>query len=91
MIEHTLGEGLSGGVRAELSVESEGLGDREVSLNSEHGGSWPLFFAEHLSTAFVQAGVDTTDGILRALDLDYIPIDVRRRINILETQNNTPR
>jgi hypothetical protein len=70
MVEHALGEGLAGGMRAELSVEAEGLGDREVSLDSEHGGSRALLLGEDLSTTLVQAAVDTTDGILWALDFD---------------------
>lgn len=70
MIEDTLGEGLSGGMRAELSVESEGLGDGEVSLDGEHGRSGALLLGEDLSTALVQATVDTADGVFWALDLD---------------------
>ncbi len=69
MIEHTLGEGLSSSMRAELTVETEGLGDREISLNGEHGCSWPLLFAEYLTTPLVQATVDTTDGVLGTLNL----------------------
>lgn len=70
VIEDTLGEGLSGGMRAELSVESEGLGDGEVSLDGEHGRSRALLLGEDLSTALVQATVDTADGVFWALDLD---------------------
>jgi len=72
MIEDTLGEGLSGGVRAELSVESEGLSDGEVSLDCEHGCSRALLLGEDLSTTLVQATVDTTDGVFWALDLDKV-------------------
>ena len=71
MIEDVLGEGLSTRVGTELTVEAEGLSDREVSLDSEHGGSGPLFFAKHLSTTLVQDRVDTTNSILRTLDLNY--------------------
>ncbi len=70
VIEDTLGEGLSGGMRAKLSVESEGLGDGEVSLDSEHGGTRTLLLGEDLSTTLVQATVDTADGVFWALDLD---------------------
>ena len=70
VIEDTLGEGLSGGMRAKLSVESEGLGDRKVSLDGEHGGTRTLLLGEDLSTTLVQATVDTADGVFWALDLD---------------------
>jgi len=70
MIEHTLREGLAGGMRAQLSVESERLGDREVSLDSEHRCSGTLLFGKDLATTFVQARVDTTNGVFRALNLD---------------------
>lgn len=75
MVEHGLGEGLSSGVLAELSVEAEGLGDREVGLDSEHGGSRALLLREDLSTALVQAGVDTTNGVFGALNLNYSKIE----------------
>ena len=70
MIEDTLGEGLSGGMRAKLSIESEGLGDGKVSLDGEHGGTRTLLLGEDLSTTLVQATVDTADGVFWALDLD---------------------
>jgi len=70
MVEHALGEGLSGGVRAQFSVEAEGLGDREEGLDSEHGCSGALLFGEDLAATLVQARVDTTNGVLRALNLD---------------------
>lgn len=70
MVEHHLGESLAGGVATELTVEAEGLRDGQVGLDSEHGGSWALLFAEHLSTTLVQARVDTTDGVLGTLNLD---------------------
>lgn len=71
MIEDTLGEGLTGGVLTEISVETEGLGDREVSLDGEHGCSDPLLLAEDLSTTLVQTTVDTTNGVFGTLDFDY--------------------
>ena len=70
VIEHRLWEGLSSGMRAQLSIEAEGLGDREVCLHCEHRSSWPLFFTEHLSTTLVQAAVNTANGVFRALNLD---------------------
>ena len=72
MIEHVLGERLTRRRRTELTVEAEGLHDRQVCLDSEHGGSGPLLLAEDLSTALVEDGVDTTDGVLGALDLDEV-------------------
>ena len=71
MIEHTLGEGLSTGGGTEISGETEGLHDGQVSLNGEHGGSGTLLFAEDLTSALVQATVDTADGVFGTLDLDY--------------------
>ena len=70
MVEHTLGEGLAGGVRAQLSVESERFCDRQERLDGKHGCSWTLFFAEHLSTALVQTAVNSTNGVFRALNFD---------------------
>jgi hypothetical protein len=70
MIEHTLGEGLAGGVGPELTVEAEGLSDGEVGLDREHGGSGALLFAEDLSTTLVQTTINTTDGVFRALNLN---------------------
>lgn len=72
MIEHTLGEGLASGMRAQLSVEAEGLGDGQVGLDGEHGSSGALLFREDLSTTLVETRVDTTDGVLGALDLDEV-------------------
>ena len=71
MIEHGLREGLTGSVTSEIGVETERLHDREVSLDSEHGCSRPLLFAEHLSTTLVQARVDTADAVFWTLDFDY--------------------
>ena len=70
MIEHALGEGLATGGRAQLAVEAEGLHDGQVRLHGEHGRADTLLLREDLSTTLVQHGVDTTDGVLRALDLD---------------------
>ncbi len=70
VVEHTLREGLAGGVLSEFTVEAKGLHDREESLDSEHGCSWPLLFAEDLSTTLVQARVDTTNGVFGTLDFD---------------------
>ena len=71
MVEHGLWEGLASRCSTQVSGETEGLVDGQVSLDSEHGRSRALFFREHLSTTLVQTGVDTTDGILGALNFHY--------------------
>ena len=70
MVEHTLGEGLSGSMRPQFSIKSKGFGDREVCFNREHWRSWPLLLAVHLTTSLVEAAVNTTDGIFRALNFN---------------------
>jgi hypothetical protein len=70
MVEHTLGESLAGGVRAQLSVESKRFCDRQEGLDGKHGCSWTLLLAEHLSTALVQTAVNSANGVFRALNFD---------------------
>ena len=70
MIEDALRECLAGGMVTQLAVETKRLADRQVSLDGEHGRSHPLFFAEYLTTAFVQAAVNPSDRIFRTLNLD---------------------
>lgn len=72
MVEHALRESLARRRSTELTVEAERLHDGEVGLDGEHGGSGALLFAEDLTTALVEDGVDTADGVLRALDLDEV-------------------
>jgi len=72
VIENALWERLSLRMPAKVSVEAEGLADRQIRLDSEHRRAWTLLFAEHLTTPPVQAAVDTADGILGALDFDEI-------------------
>ena len=72
MVEHGLWEGLTRRRRAKVAVEAEGLGDRQVRLDGEHRRSGPLLFTEDLSTALVEHTVYTADGVLGALNLDYI-------------------
>ena len=72
VVEHRLRERLSRRRSPQLAVEAERLHDGQVGLDGEHGGSGTLLFTEDLSTALVKNGVDTTDGVLRALDLDKI-------------------
>ena len=59
-------------MRSEIGGESEGLGNGEVSLDGEHGGSGPLLLSEDVSTTPVKDSVDSSDGVLRALDLDEV-------------------
>jgi len=44
VVEDGLGEGLPTSLRAELSVETERLGDGEISLDGEHGRTSALLF-----------------------------------------------
>jgi hypothetical protein len=71
VVEHHLGEGLARRGGTKITVEAEGLHDGEVGLDGEHGCTNALLLAEDLSTFPVQAGVDTTNSILRALHLNY--------------------
>jgi hypothetical protein len=70
VIEDALREGLTSSMRAQFSVETERFRDREIRLDGEHWRSGTLLFTEDLPTTFVQAAVDTTNGVLRALNLD---------------------
>ena len=65
-----LRERLTTSLRTEVAVEAEGLHDRQVRLDREHGRADTLLFAEDLATTLVEHRVDTTDRVLRALDLD---------------------
>ena len=70
VVEHALWERLARRRSTELTVEAEGLHDGQVRLDSEHGRSGPLLLREDLATTLVEHRVDTTDSVLRALDLD---------------------
>jgi hypothetical protein len=70
MIEDGLREGLARGMGAKISVESEGLHDREVGLDSEERCSWTLLLAENVATSSGKNAVDTTHGTFRYLNLD---------------------
>jgi len=72
MIEHALWEGLSRGVRAEISGETKGFQHREVSLDVVEGCSWALLFGDDVSTTTIQHWVDTRDGAFGALDFDEV-------------------
>ena len=70
MVEHGLREGLTTRLRAQLAVEAERLRHGQVCLDCEHGRADTLLLAEDLATTLVEHRVDTTDSVLRALDLD---------------------
>mmetsp|Transcript_18805 Transcript_18805/g.38200 ORF Transcript_18805/g.38200 Transcript_18805/m.38200 type:complete len:850 (-) Transcript_18805:55-2604(-) len=70
MVEHALGEGLSCSLRTEIRIEAEGLSHGQVCLDVVQGGTRALVLLEHVATAPVQARVDSTHGLLRALDLN---------------------
>lgn len=72
MVQHGLRERLARRSSTELTVEAERLHDGEVRLDGEHGSSGSLLFAEDLSTALVENGVDTADAVLGTLDLDKV-------------------
>ena len=72
MVKDSLREGLALGRATEIRVETEGLHDRQVRLDREHGGSGTLLLGEDLATTPVEHRVDTTNGVLRALDLDKV-------------------
>ena len=71
MVEHHLGEGLALSLTTEIGIETEGLHDREVGLDREHGRSGSLLLREDLATTTIEYAVDTTDGVLRALNLNF--------------------
>ena len=72
MVEHHLRERLARRSSTELTVEAEGLHDGQVRLDSEHGRSGTLLFAEDLATTPVEDGVDTADSVLGTLNLDEV-------------------
>ena len=80
-------------VRAEIGSEPERLADRQVSLDREHRCSGALLLGEYLTTALVKDRIDTTDGVLRALDLDEVDglLDTRRRCQARGVTDTTSR
>ena len=70
VVQYGLRERLATSLRTKLAVEAERLHDGQVRLDGEHGCADTLLLREDLTTALVQARVDTTDRVLRALDLD---------------------
>jgi len=70
MIEDALREGTTGGSGTESLSETEGLSDGQVSLHVDKRGSGNGVFLIDNTTTLGEALVDTTDGIIRALDLN---------------------
>ena len=72
VVKDALWEGLSRGGSSQGSGESEGLDDWQVDLDVVDGGSWPLDLLKDDSSLLVQHRVDSSDRVLRALDLDQV-------------------
>jgi len=70
MVEDRLWECLSGGVRAEISIEAKRLHNWEVSLDGEQRSSWTLLLVEDVATTAGEDTVDTTHGGLWNLNLN---------------------
>jgi len=68
VIKYTLRESLSTSIRSEICGETEGLVDRKVSLNNEHGSTRSLSFFENVPSPSVQDTIDTSNGILGTLN-----------------------
>lgn len=72
VVEDGLREGLATGGGTEISSESEGLVDRQVSLDGVQRSSGSLFLGVDVSTAAGEDTVDATHGALGHLDLDVV-------------------
>lgn len=72
LVEDHLGESLSTGSSTEFSGETERLVDGKVSLDGVHGSSRSLLLREDHTTLLVESRVDTSEGVLRALNLDLV-------------------
>lgn len=70
MIEDTLREGTAGGGGTESLGESEGLGDGKEGLHDDERGSWDGVLSVDNTSPLGQALVDSTNGVIGALDLD---------------------
>lgn len=69
MVEHGLGEGLSGGGGTQVTVEAERLNDGQVGLDGEQRSARALLLTEDDTTSPGKHTVDTTHGLLGHLDL----------------------
>ena len=72
MIEDALREGLAGGEGSQVSSETEGVSDREVSLDVEEGSSHNGFFGEDDSSSLREALVDTVHDVVGGGDVDEV-------------------
>lgn len=70
MVENRLRESLTTGGRAEISRETEGFVDRQISLDVEQRGTRALLFSEDMATPPGESTVDTAHGLFRNLDLN---------------------
>jgi hypothetical protein len=70
VVEDHLWEGLTTSSLSQFTSETEGLVDWQVGLDSEQWSTWTLFLGDDLTSLLVEDGVDTTNGVLWALDLD---------------------
>jgi len=72
LIEDHLGESLSTGSSTEFSSETERFVDGKVSLDSVHRSSRSLLLREDHTTLLVEGRVDTSEGVLGALNFDLV-------------------
>lgn len=72
MVEHGLGEGLSGGGLSEVAVEAERLQNGEVGLDVEQRSTGTLLLAEDVTTSSGKDTVHTTHGVLGDLNLNQV-------------------
>ena len=70
MIEHTLWEGTTRGSLSKGLSETEGLRDWQVAFNVDEWSSGDGLFSDNDSSTLGDALVNTSDAIIRALDLD---------------------
>jgi hypothetical protein len=70
VIEDALREGTTGSGSTKGLGETEGLSDREEGLNHDERGSLDGLFTLNDTTTLGEATVDTTNSIIRALNLD---------------------
>ena len=64
VVEHHLGEGLTGGRLAKLAGETERLGNGEVRADGVHGRSGTLLLGEDVTTLPVESRVDTSKSLV---------------------------
>ena len=67
MVKDALGEGLSAGVRSEVSREAKGLVDGEVRLDDEHGSAHDLRLLKDVATTTGKDAIDPTNSLFWTL------------------------